>query len=352
MEKREIIVVGAGPAGLSCALELARSGRGVLVLEKNESVGEKVCAGGLSAKTLRLGIPEGLLERQFREMIMHYGRSRFVVSDSETLVATIDRKRFGEWQVEECRRAGAEVVFKCAVSEIREHSLIAGGEDVGFQFLVCADGSNSLGRHFLPARPAARRDASPKSRFLMTYQYHLPEERENLEVFFEPDVFGVGYCWFFPHRGWTAIGCGAPSGEMPSKQLRQNFSRWLAEQGIQCTGGDLRAAIVNLDYRGYRFGNTFLIGDAAGLASDVTGEGIYGAVVSGREIARLMSDENHDPEPLTHWLSVKETHRAVAEKMREERMGTFLRRRMVPVVGRLEWFQDKAKHLFIKSPAW
>jgi len=43
-------------------------------------------------------------------------------------------------------------------------------------------------------------------------------------------------------------------------------------------------------YRGHRFGNIFLAGEAAGLASKASGEGIPFALVSGREIGRVILD--------------------------------------------------------------
>ena len=49
-DKYDVIIVGAGPAGLSCAEVLAKGGKSVLVLEKNNEVGPKICAGGLTAR--------------------------------------------------------------------------------------------------------------------------------------------------------------------------------------------------------------------------------------------------------------------------------------------------------------
>src|SRR5688572_32848623 len=44
--KADVIVVGAGAAGLMCAIEAGKRGRRVLVLEHNASIGEKIRISG------------------------------------------------------------------------------------------------------------------------------------------------------------------------------------------------------------------------------------------------------------------------------------------------------------------
>ena len=48
METFDVIIVGGGPAGLQCARELSYSRLRVLLLEKDEIFGDKLCAGGLT----------------------------------------------------------------------------------------------------------------------------------------------------------------------------------------------------------------------------------------------------------------------------------------------------------------
>ena len=42
----DVIVLGAGAAGLMCAIEAGRRGRSVLVLERNDQVGRKILISG------------------------------------------------------------------------------------------------------------------------------------------------------------------------------------------------------------------------------------------------------------------------------------------------------------------
>ena len=47
-DKFDIIIIGAGPAGLKCAEQFKNSDFSVLLIEKNKVIGPKTCAGGLT----------------------------------------------------------------------------------------------------------------------------------------------------------------------------------------------------------------------------------------------------------------------------------------------------------------
>ncbi|MGL4732802.1 MAG: FAD-dependent oxidoreductase, partial [Fusobacteriaceae bacterium] len=42
MKKYDLVVVGAGPAGIFAAIEVAEQGKKVLLLEKNKKIGKKL----------------------------------------------------------------------------------------------------------------------------------------------------------------------------------------------------------------------------------------------------------------------------------------------------------------------
>jgi geranylgeranyl reductase len=75
---------------------------------------------------------------------------------------------------------------------------------------------------------------------------------------------------------------------MSPKLLRENFHNWLAAKGIDISQARYRSAPINYDCRGLQFGNIFLVGEAGGFASGLTGEGIYQALVTGEEAAKII----------------------------------------------------------------
>ena len=75
--------------------------------------------------------------------------------------------------------------------------------------------------------------------------------------------------------------------------------------GINYDGAKLEGQIINYEYRGYRFGNMFLIGEAAGFVSGLSGAGIYPGLISGQEIARKILNSKYRPKITPMLISQK-----------------------------------------------
>lgn len=297
------VVVGAGPAGLRCAEKL---GEGALVLERNASVGPKTCAGGLTGEGVDfLRLPERLIEFSFRKIRVHTSSGEHVVKLSRPFsVHTVDRKALGQWQLEMAEKAGAAVRTGAEVTTIGKGSVTVNGKErMKFGNLVGADGSSSIVRRHLGI---GTRDLG------MGIQYTVPGEGyRELQIFFDARLFGMWYAWIFPHKGYASVGCGSDPRIIPAGRLRKNFAMWLRREGIDCSEGQYQGHPINFDYRGYAFGSVFLAGDAAGLASGLTGEGIYQALVSGEEIAKTILDGGYRPERLQKLLAYMKEENAI-----------------------------------------
>jgi flavin-dependent dehydrogenase len=72
MEVYDTVIIGGGPAGLICADKLGSAGMNVLLIEKEEHIGKKVCAGGVTRKGLSLlDIPDDLVSRRIMKTALH-----------------------------------------------------------------------------------------------------------------------------------------------------------------------------------------------------------------------------------------------------------------------------------------
>jgi len=279
------IVIGAGPAGLTCATTLARSGQQVLLLERRPRIGPKVCAGGLPASALRLlGLPDSLVERSFSRQQITSGWQRMELTAATPLVCTVDREKLGRWMAEKAATAGVTILTGTTAQAIAGNEIRTNRGTFGFQYLVGAAGSSSLVRRFLRL---------PATRVGIGLHHQLPGEFASMAWHLDPPHFGNGYAWIFPHQGSASVGVYSAWSNLPPRRLAGKLHHFGARCGIDLTSAPPRAARISFDYRGWRFGRIFLAGDAAGLASALTGEGIYAALLSGGIVARTILDPGY-----------------------------------------------------------
>lgn len=280
----DVVIVGGGPGGLTCAERLAQKGVGVLLLERKSAFGHKVCAGGVTSQGLLPRVPTELLERVFSEQHLISPRQRIVVRDPQPapIVATLSRRRLGQWMARQAAEAGAQLrggAQVLAVEPGRVTVRAAGGVQViGCEHVVGADGARSL----------LRRTLGLPSRLFLGLNARLPLVLPRMEWHLAPRLFGAGYAWIFPHRDTSSVGALADAGRMGAACLRQNLERWAAGQGLATEGVAWQAGFINAAYCGLCFGRQWLVGDAAGLASPLTGEGIFPAVASGEAVAEMI----------------------------------------------------------------
>ncbi len=219
-------------------------------------------------------------------------------------VYTIDRKNLGQWQLNKLKDTDVKVRTNAKVTEIKKNTItINGSEKVKFKYLVGADGSSSIVRRFLGLET---------NDLDMAIQYIIPTKKyKKFEIFFDSELFHSWYAWIFPHKNYVSIGCGSDPNYLSSKELTDNFNKWLKKNNIDVSEGEYQAHPINFDYQGYKFENIFLVGDAAGLASGFTGEGIYPALISGEEVAKMIIDKKYVSDKMDELLRTKKLHNRI-----------------------------------------
>ena len=299
MTKYHTIITGAGPAGLACATTLAQAGKKILVLERNRRIGPKVCAGGITWSGIKNRVPANLIEKSFYEQQVFTNWQQAVISSHEPLVSTLDREVFGQWMLQEALAAGVEVRTSTMVKSFTDNRLQTGSEEFEFRFLVGADGSSSTIRRLLNI---------PTHKVGVGINYFVPGDFPTMEWHLNDKFFANGYGWVFPHRHSASIGAYADRQSMTPARLKKNFHLWAEKRGINLGQAKMSSALINNYFRGWRFGNCFLVGDRAGLASALTGEGIYQAIVSGEEVALTILNPDHDSLTMNKLLARHNLH--------------------------------------------
>ena len=297
MADYDVVVVGAGFAGLACARELAGSGLKVLVVDKKRNAGDHIHTTGILVKEAQdeWAAPANLVRAIRRVRV--YGpslRSAAVERDDYFFLAT-DTGRLLGWLQEETRKSGVEIRLGeafCGARRQKDHWVL---EETGTacRFLVGADGARS---------PVARlMDLGRNTQYLkgVEYAYEALDQAElSLHCFVDPE-FAPGYIgWVLPGVGVTQVGLACHSRH--TVDLRGFIRRidplfGLSKRGVL----EKRGGIIPIGglLRNFYGEGVLLLGDAAGMVSPLTAGGIHRAYLYGRLGAQAITHHLRDGGP-------------------------------------------------------
>jgi geranylgeranyl reductase family protein len=289
MDVWDAIVVGAGPAGCAAAYDLAVAGQSVLLLDKSDFPRSKACAGGLTTKavkTLRYSIEPVVRAVVRRVQLESEGLSTSLRSREPICVMTV-RAELDEYCLEQTIAVGANFRKISAVREItRSESgvhLTTADATYRARFLIGSDGASGQ------VRRLCGEGAWFSPGFALEVQTSMPEGEVDLT--FDFGSVPGGYAWVFPKGNHLNIGVYAQSctaGLTRGGLLRYVKRRLGVDAVHQVTGQYLGmgAEACGVDYVRADFRDRVLLaGDAGGFVDPLTGEGIYGALLSGQAAA-------------------------------------------------------------------
>ena len=336
----DVLVVGGGPAGSSCAYWLAENGWDVVLVEKKRFPREKTCGDGLTPRSVRqlddMGLGgalagahryEGLRACAFGKVLeMKWPDHPSFPSHGYV----ITRKDLDQIVAERAEKAGAEVIQGCEALEpiyaeripSAEGTSSQAGDDVlprlggarvadiesgstreiKARYVVVADGSNS---RFGRALGSARDKRFPLGMALRGYYRSDRHDDAYIESHLDlRDQSGAvvpGYGWIFPlGDGRVNVGVGllTVTGRwkgLNTSHLMDAFvasapRSWGLSPETSCgppTGGKLP---MGLAVRPTAGPTTLVIGDAAGAINPFNGEGIAYGYETGRLAAFCLSE--------------------------------------------------------------
>jgi geranylgeranyl reductase family protein len=290
VQRFDALVVGAGPAGSSTAIHLARAGAHVFVADKARFPRDKPCGGGLTGRALkRIPVdPSSVVERDVDrfELRLRYGSS-FARDHDQPLIRMTQRRRLDAFLLEHAAEAGAVVRdgSRVEIRAVDDNGVTAhvGGETVRADVLVGADGANGVVARATGLGVEIVRGVALEGNVPLEA---LGGDFERTAVI-ELAVLPGGYGWVFPKGDHANLGVGGWGSEGP--RLRDHLARLAAAHGL--------SSDALTDVRGHRLpmrrlgtaaakDRVLLVGDAAGLVDPLSGDGMYEAFVS----ARLAAD--------------------------------------------------------------
>jgi len=293
---RDVVVIGAGPAGALAAQTLAERGRDVVLLEEHSDIGAPThCTGLLGLEAFdEFDLPRHVI-LGVAESARFWGASgQSITVRSERISASVvDRRALDEALVERARATGTEVRTGTRVDRVRVESdrvvVTAEGSDreILARAVVLACGANYRFHKGLGlGTPAV---------FLQSAQLEAPfPNAASVEIQLGRGAAPGGFGWLVPLRrgASTCARIGLMSETRSRERLRAFLGALASRAGLEASGfPEPRLKILPLGPIAKTSGDRVLaVGDAAGLVKPTTGGGIYYGLISGRIAGEVLND--------------------------------------------------------------
>ncbi len=298
----DVLIVGGGPAGSSCAWGLRDSGLRVLLVDRARFPRDKICGGWVTPLVLReleIDTTDYARGRTLQPItalrVGAMGGPEREARFDEPVSYGIRRCEFDEYLL---RRSGAEIREGFELRSLeRDASAWTVNGDIRAQVVVGAGG------HFCPVAKRVGEGKGGEAVVAQEIEFRLTPEQgmqcairgETPELYFCRDLKGYGWC--FRKGEYLNIGLGRLDADQLPRHVA-GFWQWLQRAGkigfappqphghAYLLYGYSRRQAVGEDL--------LLVGDAAGLAYPQSGEGIRPAVESGLLAAQTIMQVEGD----------------------------------------------------------
>lgn len=299
------VIIGAGPAGTSCAYMLQKSGVACVLVDFATFPREKVCGGGLTPKAYKL------LEDIFPGIEYTYksiGKIKLSIDhrspkmiEVPAPIRLVNRKDFDNTLLQQYLQIGGQFIQDAFSSfTVAQDNTITvtlkSGKQLHCNYLVGADGANSRVRKQVVGNYHGN---------VLCLEQRIAERSDVIEGVISND-YKNGYYYLFPSIGCDIVGLGSANVTL------QQFREVLDKLGIQET--KINGANIPVEEVDSGMDNVILIGDAGGFPNKMTYEGLYYAFATGRNAA----------EAILTGKSFKETNKDILRRKRKERILTDL----------------------------
>ncbi|HJX04009.1 MAG TPA: NAD(P)/FAD-dependent oxidoreductase [Dehalococcoidia bacterium] len=275
----EVIIIGAGPIGSYLAHRLAVSGRHVLVLDKNNNPGDKVCCTGIISKGCfdKLELDETIKYSAYNTAkLIGPLQQSLDFKRHNTVAYIVDRPALNILLSARARAAGVRVTYSSDVIDLQTYKdkisvKTRTGDEIKYfdgQMLVIATGFSPRSR------------LSPCSAQIPRFTIGMQSSVEVLncsepQIYLDYDIAPGGFAWLMPtwdNKGLAGVLCGIK----PKQHLTYFLEKLKREGKISDNTGKAECGLIPLRRLKTTYGERLIVlGEAAGQVKPTTGGGIY-----------------------------------------------------------------------------
>ena len=314
--KTDVIVVGAGPAGISCAITLARAGKDVVLIERGTFAGSKnVFGGAIYTQPTKEIFPNFETEAPLERRNIAHNYMILGENDSTTISYrkqsnssySVIRAKFDRWMAEEAKKAGVVLVEQTVVRELVKNGASVVGvktelEEYYADIVVLADGVNSL----LAKQTGLRKNIDTKDvalsvkevikldKYMINQRFNIKDNEGVIGQIFGGPMLGIlGLGFMYTNKDSVTIGLGVTLEDLVKNNYRpfELLEQLKLHPSIAplIEGGTLKEYSAHLiPEGGYKKipklcdNGVMIIGDAAMLVNNLHWEGTNLAMISGK----------------------------------------------------------------------
>ncbi|MHA1278381.1 MAG: NAD(P)/FAD-dependent oxidoreductase [Candidatus Helarchaeota archaeon] len=335
-KKYDVIVVGAGPAGSVAAMKAAEGGAATLLIDKHKLPRFKLCGGGIADWIVRkLDIPCDILERKYTTISFfappHYKEKRFPAG----MHWGVSRDRFDYCLTKKALQAGVDLLEGTRIADVIKNGTRIQGvmTDKGYKLrtdlVIACDGvysriarkaglwnkwfdKNNLSWQDFQAYCIETEMALDKA--IINERFGKPLESKYL-FYTGREIAPLGYGWVFPKEETLTVGIGIYYRTLLKKPTEYlNYFMTHPAVAPYLKGTELlvqRGAYIPWSrYPAYTpsyMSGLLIAGDAAGMVSPISGEGIFFAIKAGLEAGKTAAEAVQKKDFSARFLAQYET---------------------------------------------
>lgn len=291
MQGYDVLIIGGGPAGAMTGIGLQKRGYKTCIIDKQSFPRTKLCGGLLTQKSMDLITrhcpslkPSDFILEKTDTIDFYYGSRKVNRFQTNAVYYLTERTIFDDLLIRYYLEQGGtimqNIVIKAGDIHFKENAVTVDTKKVRYKFLVGADGCNGV----------LCRAAGIKRHDYLSLEGHVPrdpDKEKELRIYF--GVARKGYGWYFPKKEHYCTGMGGIGAGRVIRDQATRFFRQVSDHQPEGVKGAFIPSGRRLNIHRLPK-NTLLVGDAAGFADPVTGEGLYYGMLFGIQAADAMDN--------------------------------------------------------------